>query len=81
MGRRRVTKASTARSESAELRSLEQGEGLVTPVTQAPASSIVDVDTLLERTDLGHGIFTLVRAGGEVPAHLAHLPRSQASDP
>jgi hypothetical protein len=35
----------------------------------------VDVDTLIERPDLGEGATTLVAAGDPVPANLAHLPR------
>ena len=32
-------------------------------------------DLLIERKDLGPECFTLVSAGDQIPAHLAHLPR------
>lgn len=38
----------------------------------------VEVDTLVERADLGTESFTLVAAGSVVPTHLAHLPRHPA---
>lgn len=36
---------------------------------------VTEVDTLIERTDLGNDSHTLVAAGDPIPAELAHLPR------
>jgi hypothetical protein len=45
------------------------------------APEVVEVDTLVEREDLGPGAATLVAAGDPVPADLADRPRRPASDP
>ena len=44
----------------------------------APAQIIVDVKTLVVRTDLGPNRFTLVNAGDAVPAGLTGFPRVPA---
>jgi hypothetical protein len=47
----------------------------------APDPDRVDVDTLIERKDLGPESFTLIAAGDVVPKDLAALPRRPASQP
>lgn len=39
----------------------------------------VEVDTLIERADLGPECFTLIAAGDAIPSHLAHLPTRPAA--
>jgi hypothetical protein len=46
-----------------------------------PEPDRVDVDTLVDRPDLGPDAATLVVAGDVVPADLAALPRRPASQP
>jgi hypothetical protein len=47
----------------------------------APEPDRVEVDTLVDRPDLGPESSTFVAAGDVVPADLAALPRRPASDP
>lgn len=46
----------------------------------APEPDRVDVDTLVDRPDLGPECSTFVAAGDVVPADLAALPRRPASE-
>ena len=45
------------------------------PYGEEPEREAVQVDTLIERADLGPDTYTLVAAGDPVPEHLATLPR------
>jgi hypothetical protein len=45
------------------------------PYDEEPEPERADVDTLIERPDLGPSASTLVAAGDVIPKGLAHLPR------
>lgn len=45
------------------------------PYGEETERETAQVDTLIERTDLGPDTYTLVAAGDPVPEHLAKLPR------
>lgn len=61
------------------VRALEQGQQLMpAPPTLVTERVSVDVDTVIERADIGEGYTTLVIAGDLVPMGLEDLPRRPA---
>lgn len=65
-----------------EVRQLESGEGLPPSVSEAPSPApAAEEDVLIERPDLGPGVFTQVRAGDRIPAGLEEFPQQPATAP
>jgi len=65
-----------------ELWRLERGRGLEGDATSAAGKAspapVAETDVLIERPDIGAGIFTLVRAGSKIPAGLEGFGRQPA---
>lgn len=61
--------------DSAEVRDEFDDVSQAGPAGKSQQPLVVEVDTLIDRPDLGPGCSTLVAAGDKVPPHLADLPR------
>lgn len=67
------------RDDLYDLVRLERGEGLPpSPAPPTPEAEVAQADVLIERTDVGPGVFTQIRAGERIPVHLAGFPRRPA---
>jgi hypothetical protein len=66
-----------ARKPKAAVPTLD-GAPLIPPPAAEPEGVVVEVDTLIERPDLGPTAATFVAAGDPVPTALADFPRRPA---